>query len=166
MHLRKSSSCGTPSRSYRWWPPLTAQAAQPWALPCLCPCVSEMEYCVQSSWSGLHLWDPSSSGSKSLSSLITVASKLQCERSHMQILGPQLQRAWFSGIGQSLGQAEETESPKRYGKYCIRAILRFAGGTHGNSWTSFWSLQEPISWWALLTKQRSLPPASMGFIFF
>lgn len=140
MHLRKWSSS--------WWLPLTAQATQPWSLSCLWPCVSEMECCVQFSQSGLYLWDPSSSGSKSLSSLMTVASKLQCERSHVQIFGSQLQRAWFSGMGLSFRLTQETESPRR-------AILRFAGGIHGNIWISFWSLQGSLSCWALLVKHRS-----------
>lgn len=147
MHLRKWSSS--------WWLPLTAQATQPWSLSCLWPCVSEMECCVQFSQSGLYLWDPSSSGSKSLSSLMTVASKLQCERSHVQIFGPQLQRAWFSGMGLSFRLTQETQSPRR-------AILRFAVGTHRNIWISFWSLQDSLSCWALLVKHRSLLPASVG----
>lgn len=44
----------------------------------------------------------SSSGSKSFCSLITVAATLQCEKNHMQIPGPQPQRAWFSAMRPSL----------------------------------------------------------------
>ena len=130
MHLRKWS----PS----WLLALTAQATQRWSRSCLWPCVSEMGCSVPFSPSGLSLWDPSSSGSQSLSSLMTVASKLQCERSHVQTFGPQLQIAWFSGVGLSFRLTQETESLRR-------AILIFAGGTHGNIWISFWSLQDSLA---------------------